>query len=165
MYAYSFSNIVVTVNGIIIDNFGAGDDVISIAPAEAAATTQWGADGHMVASISANRGGTCSLHLQQTSPGNYVLQQLYNAQIAQGATFQPISMSVKDALKQDSCTCTGGIITTQPTWQRGINAVDVVWEIQFENVVITQGIVNQLSAVAPLGTQALGGAALPGFGF
>lgn len=162
MYAYSFSNIVVTVNGMLIDNFGAGDDVITIAPAVDAATTQWGADGHMVASISANRGGTCTLKLQQTSPGNYTLQQLYNAQIAQGATFQPISMSVNDALKGDSCTCTGGIITTQASWQRGVNAVDVEWEIQFENVVITQGIQTQLSNIAAVGMSSV---SIPGLAF
>lgn len=151
MYPYSFTNIVVTVNGMLIDNFGAGDDVIKIDPAVDAATTQWGADGHMVASISANNGGTCVLKLQQTSPGNYVLQELYNAQKALGSSFQPISMSVQDALKQDSCTCTGGIVTKQATWQRGVNAVDVEWEIQFENVSITQGIQTQLSNIAPIG--------------
>lgn len=162
MYAYSFANIVVTINGMLIDNFGAGDDAIKIDPAVDAATTQWGADGHMVASISANHGGTCVVKLQQTSPGNYTLQQLYNSQIALGATFQPISMSVKDALKQDSCTCTGGIITKQASWQRGVNAVDVEWEVQFENVVITQGIQTQLSNIAPLAGAS--GFSVPGLG-
>jgi hypothetical protein len=148
LYAYSFSNIVCTVNGAIITNFGAGDDVITVEPLTDAATTQVGADGHLVASISANRGCKVTLHLQQTSPSNYILQQLYNLQIAMSAQFQPISMAIQDAMKQDSCTCTGGIIVGQAHWVRGANATDMEWVIDFERYTVVAGIQTELSGIA-----------------
>jgi len=163
MYAYSFANIVVTINGTPISGFGAGDDVITIEPSTAAATTQVGADGHMVASISANQGGTATLHLQQTSPSNYTLQELYNLQISQSAQFQPIQMSVQDAMGNDACTCIGGIITDMATWQRGANAVDTEWTVQFEVVRITRGTQNELSFMAAAGF-AMPGIPVPGLG-
>src|SRR5262249_34940500 len=124
MYAYSFASVILSVNGMVIDNYAEGDDAIKVEPLVDAATTKVGADGHMVASISANRGCTVTVKLQQTSPGNATMQSLYNRQIAFSAQFQPLSLSIKDSMKQDAIVATGGIITKQSVWQRGANAVD-----------------------------------------
>lgn len=156
MWAYSFSNIIVVVNGVVIDSFAEGDDVVSVAPLADAASTKVGADGHMVASVSANRGCTVTLKLQQTSPGNSVLQNLFNTQVAQIAQFTPFTMSIKDAMKLDAVTATGGIITKEPTWVRGAVANDIEWELQFENHTVDQGIQSQLSSISANAVAAAG---------
>jgi hypothetical protein len=165
MYAYSFASIVVSVNGVPIDNFAEGDDDIKVEPMADAATTKVGADGHMVASISANRGCTVTLKLQQTSPGNQVMQNFYNQQVVQGALFVPLSMSCKDSMKQDAITATGGIITKQSVWQRGANANDCEWTMQFERHVVDVGVIGELSSAISVARSAgsVFGAAIPGF--
>jgi Protein of unknown function (DUF3277) len=160
MYAYSFANIILSVNGVPIDNYAEGDDDITVEPLADAATTKVGADGHMVASISANRGIRVTIKLQQTSPGNRTMQSLYNAQVVARAQFVPLSMSIKDALLQDAVTAIGGIITKQSTWKRGANANDTEWTLEFEKGTIDAGLATQLATSLPSvvsAAQSLGG--------
>jgi Bacteriophage KPP10, Structural protein ORF10 len=163
MYAYSFASIVLSINGVPIDNFAEGDDDVKVEPLADAATTKVGADGHMVASISANRGCTVTIKLQQTSPGNKVMQDFYNQQVVQGALLQPLSLSVKDSMKQDAVTATGGVITKQSVWQRGANANDCEWTLQFERHVVDIGVTAELASINPAAGFTAGFGA--GFGF
>jgi hypothetical protein len=102
----------------------------------------------MVASISANRGCTITIKLQQTSPGNATMQNFYNVQVTQVASFVPLSLSIKDSMKLDAITATGGLITKQSAWQRGANAVDTEWTLQFEKYVVDVGVLAELSSIS-----------------
>ena len=150
MYAYSFANIVLNVKGIVIDNYAEGDDDITVEPLVDAATTKVGADGHMVASISANRGCRVVIKLQQTSPGNAVMQRFYNLQLVAGAAFSPLSLGMKDVMLQDVVTATGGLITKQATLKRGAQANDTEWTLEFEHYTVDAGLAAELSSIAPV---------------
>jgi hypothetical protein len=70
---YSFSNVSVIYNGIQIEGFYQGDDLVRIATNNPLVTTQVGADGSGTFNVSGDRSGTITLKLLSSSPSNDLL--------------------------------------------------------------------------------------------
>ena len=148
MKNYAFQNVVVYLNGIEVDAFAEGDDVISAGMSVEQVMTSVGADGHMVTSISSDKSGFFKLKLQATSPTNKVLSLLSNAQRAGTSTFVPIVGLIQDLHRQDLVTGTVGVIKKQPDFTRGVKGGDMEWEITFERVDMLLGDPAILSVAA-----------------
>lgn len=138
MKTYSFLDIVLRVNGVRITDFAEGDSVITAAPRVDAATDKIGADGNMAVSISADRSGEIVFKLQQTSPSNAFLQQLYNQQ--RDRTIKGISVFVADVARGDVGATKKGYIRTSPGVDYGAEVADKEWSLVVEDLTLTLGL-------------------------
>ncbi len=138
MYAHSFKNCVVIVDGRPLVNFAEGDDVVTIEPRNDGATDLVGADGQMAVSISADQSATMTVRLMQTSPDNRFLQQIFDRQRAEGL-FIPLMVSYRD-LKTGEEGSGRGYIPRLPTMTRGAGVNTHEWTIVIEALVLNFGM-------------------------
>jgi len=94
MKEYSFLNTTLLINGVEIGGFDEGDDVIVLDLINDSSTHKVGTDGEMTVSISADRTGTITFRLMQTSNSNSYLSGLVSA--AENGAFVPIFAQFKD---------------------------------------------------------------------
>lgn len=132
MKEYSFQNIIFLVNGVDITGFDEGDDVIALARINDSAAHKIGTDGEMTLSISADRSGTATIRLMQSSNLNAYLSGLINAQ--ENGAFVPIFAQMKDVKGGDFGSGTQGYIKRPADMVRGTNANSQEWVIVLERL-------------------------------
>lgn len=135
MESYSFKNVSLYVNGRSMTDFHEGDDVITCARTNDAASDIVGADGSMAIAIHADKSGTTTFRLKQTSPDSGYLFGLVNAM--QSGAFVPIVVQVKDSRRQDIVAGTLGYIVKPADTIRGQGINLEEWVIKSEKLVST----------------------------
>jgi len=133
MESYSFKNVSLYVNGRVMTDFYEGDDVISCARVNDAASDVVGADGKMGIAIHADKSGTTTFRLKQTSPDAGFLFGLVNAM--QAGLFAPIVVQVKDSRRDDVVAGTLGYITKPADVIRGQGINLQEWVIKSETLI------------------------------
>lgn len=132
MATYSFLDITATMAGPtgVID-LGAGsansDDGISVAMSGAKSAMNIGVDGEGVHVLSANKSGTVTISLQQTSPVNKKLSLAYNAQSLSSTLWGNNVIVIRNAASGDVITARGCAFQKQPTWSSVNTAGKVEW--------------------------------------
>lgn len=132
MKEYSFLDTLLLVNGVEINGFDEGDDTISLERINDSANHKIGTDGEMTVSISADRSGTVTFRLMQTSDSNRYLSGLINAQ--ENGAFVPIFVQFKDTRGNDFGSGTQGYIRRPANMVRGTNAGSQEWVIVVERL-------------------------------
>jgi hypothetical protein len=132
MKEYSFLDTLLLVNGVEISSFDEGDDVITLERLNDSATHKIGTDGEMTVSISADRSGTVTFRLMQSSDSNAYLSGLINAQ--ENGAFVPIFVQFKDTRGNDLGSGTQGYINRPATMTRGTNPNGQEWMITVERL-------------------------------
>jgi hypothetical protein len=132
MKQYSFLNVVLLVNGINITGFDEGDDVISLERINDSASHVVGTDGEMTVSISADRSGTVTFRLNQSSDSNQYLSGLVSAQ--ENGVFVPIFIQFKDTRGGDLGSGTQGYINRPSNMVRGTNSQPQEWTVTVERL-------------------------------
>lgn len=118
---------VVEVNGRRLENFGEGDDVIQVSYREDGVSDTVGADGNMMANISANESAELTLKFLHTAPENQYLTDLYQ-QFRQGQ-IGGISVSIYNTLTGEGEVSTSGYIPKMADKAKGMKAGDREWKI------------------------------------
>lgn len=132
MKEYSFLNTLLLVNGVEISGFDEGDDVIQLARINDSTSHKIGADGEMSVSISADRSGTVTFRLMQTSDSNSYLSGLITAQ--ENGAFIPIFTQFKDTKGGDLGSGTQGYITKPSDMVRGSAPNTQEWVVVVERL-------------------------------
>lgn len=132
MKEYSFLDTLLLVNGVEISGFDEGDDVISLDRLNDSASHKIGTDGEMTVSISADRSGTVTFRLMQSSDSNTYLSGLINAQ--ENGAFIPIFVQFKDTRGNDMGSGTQGYINRPASMVRGTNVNSQEWMITVERL-------------------------------
>lgn len=132
MKEYSFLNTILLVNGVEISGFDEGDDVITLARINDSTSHKIGTDGEMSISISADRSGTVTFRLMQTSNSNAYLSGLVSAQ--ENGVFIPIYVQMSDTKGGDTGSGTSGYIAKPSDMQRGTAVNAQEWVITVENL-------------------------------
>ena len=132
MQTYSFKNVSLYVNGRSITDYFEGDDVITAARREDAASDVVGADGKMGVAIHANRSGTIVFRLKQTSADSGFLYGLVNA--SQAGSFTTVSAQIKDSRRGDLVVGTAGYIMKPADMVRGQGVNVQEWTIVLEDM-------------------------------
>lgn len=144
MRAYSFQNTVVILNGVELTGFADGDDVISIKRRVDSISDKVGADGKMMASVSADKSGEIGFKLQQTSSSNKYLNSLMQRQEAAGSTFAPIAVLFQDTYRQDLATGTVGYLKKPADMNRGAMGQMQEWTLVVERLDLVFGDIPEL---------------------
>jgi hypothetical protein len=126
---YGMDNVVLQIDGVRIQGFGDGDDVISIERNTDLGTPLIGADGASIVSISADRSAKLTLNLLQTSPANQYLLNKVSRQRAGALTGLTFNIGFVDLSCGESGGCTTAIVTKEAMPQKGKNASEREWEI------------------------------------
>ena len=137
MKEYSFLDTLLLVNGVEINGFDEGDDVINLDRLNDSAAHKIGTDGEMTVSISADRSGTCTFRLMQSSDSNTYLSGLITAQ--ENGAFVPIFLQFKDTRGLDIGSGTQGYINRPATMTRGTNVNSQEWIITVERLDMLHG--------------------------
>ena len=132
MKDYSFLNTTLLVNGVEITGFDEGDDAIELARINDSSSHKIGADGEMSVSISADRSGTVTFRLMQTSDSNLYLSALVSA--AENGAFIPIFVQFKDTQGGDIGSGTQGYIPRPATMTRGTGVNNQEWMVTVERL-------------------------------
>jgi len=135
MQTYSFKNVSLFVNGRAITDFYEGDDIITAARREDAASDVVGADGKMAVAIHANKSGTITFRLKQTSKDSGYLHSLVTA--SQAGSFTVVQCTVKDARRKDVASGTLGYILKPADMVRGQGINLEEWTIVQEDLFIS----------------------------
>lgn len=120
------------INGVEISGFDEGDDVITLERLNDSASHKIGTDGEMTVSISADRSGTATFRIMQTSDSNQFLSGLISAQ--ENGAFVPIFMQFKDTRGNDLASGSQGYITRPANMTRGTSANSQEWVIVVERL-------------------------------
>lgn len=137
MKDYSFLNTLLLVNGVEISGYDEGDDVIALARINDSAAHKIGTDGEMTVSISADRSGTMTFRLLQSSDSNLYLSGLITAQ--ENGLFVPIFAQFLDTKGLDLGSGTQGYITKPADMTRGENANSQEWVVVVERLDLLHG--------------------------
>ena len=142
MRRFSFQDTIVLVNGVELTGWDEGDDVIAIARNNDSISHKTGASGEMMVSVSADKSGTATFKLQQTSPSNRYLSQLMDAQEAGGSQFVPISFRFQDTYRQDMASGAAGYLKRPSDMTRGAAGNTQEWAVVVERLDMLYGDVT-----------------------
>lgn len=109
MAAYSFQDCAASITGPggsfqLGSGSGNAEEGITVAMVEAKNTMTIGADGSVMHSLHAGKGGTLTLTLLKTSPVNAQLSELYNFQTKSSATHGQNTITIRDIARGDTIT-------------------------------------------------------------
>lgn len=138
MNVYSFTHHLVMVNGREMENFGEGDDVVTIEYREDRISDTVGADGNMMASISANESAELKLKFLATADENDYLESLHR-QFVNGE-IRGVSVAILNAVNGRGEVATTGYIPKLADSQKGVNAQDREWTIIVPKVAVQLAI-------------------------
>jgi Protein of unknown function (DUF3277). len=110
MGAYSFLDVAAALSGPggNIDlgaGSGSSEEGLTVEMAEAKNTMTIGADGSVMHSMHAGKGGTVTFHVLKTSPVNAVLMDMYNYQSTSSARWGQNTITIRDIARGDTITC------------------------------------------------------------
>lgn len=135
MKEYSLTNTALIVNGLEITGYDEGDDVIKATRAKDSGQSKVGADGEMTVSFTADKSGTVTFRLMQSSDSNLFLQALLTA--AENGRFVPVAVLFKNTVSGETFGGSRGFIVRQPDLSRGENANSQEWMIRVESLDLT----------------------------
>lgn len=134
MKEYSFAKSFLLVNGVDIDGYDEGDDVITLRRLTDNSNHVIGADGIMTVSFHPDRSGEVIFRLNQASDANGFMSALVTAQEAN--TLVPIEVQFTDLNGQDLISATTGYIPRPADVVRGLNTQSQEWRIVVEKLVM-----------------------------
>lgn len=126
LIGYSFTTVLVTVDGRPIQGFWDGDDAVQIEPVTDATTPLVGADGASIISVSTNRAVNVTLRIMANSPGHSILSsKLSQLQLGIPTAFV---FSVRDLTTGEGGSGSA-FVTRPPTIQFGATASVREWQL------------------------------------
>ena len=129
MAIYDPKQMQVLINGVEVDDYADGADVIkAVQNAEAGAWTI-GADGGGVFVADANESATFTLKLRQHGETNKTLSELYRKQKKSLKGFTPLRVTIRDLINEDVVTGEMGYFTAAPEFIRGAGHNATTWTI------------------------------------
>jgi len=150
MNQYSIDNVTALINGVRVEDFAEGDDVLVAQRINDAITHKVGADGQMTIAISPDKSGEIILKVMQSSPVNF---QLYSfIQAAQAGNFTPIVFQMIDSQLQDIINGTVGFIPNLAPMTRGQGVNENEWRLVFEKLYIKGGAITVSGVGAIVGS-------------
>lgn len=126
---YDPSKVLVIVNGNIMSGFADGTFVVVEREVEAFAKVV-GADGEVTRTKSANKSGSMTITLKQTSASNLVLSALANLDEASSAGVVPVILKEASSV----AFATEGWVQKQPPMEYGNEAGDREWIIDLASI-------------------------------
>lgn len=144
MKQYSFYSVDLIVNGVVMDGFSDSNSIITASRDAPQHGKVMDARGKMVAVTSADKSGTMTFDLLQTSDSNQYLQLLalstHDAGTSGGTdVFAPVQAMLNDKMGRTVATGVNGIIIAQPGVVRGTGLATDTWILQFEQLWIIRG--------------------------
>ena len=144
MKQYSFYNVDLLVDGILMEGFSDSAAIITASRDAPQHGKVMDARGKMVAITSADKSGTVTFDLLQVSDSNQWLQvramQTHDAGTSGGTdVFLPVQLMMNDKMGRAVVTGVNGIITMQPGIVRGTGVATDTWVMQFEQLWILRG--------------------------
>ena len=144
MHQYSFYNVDLLLDGMLINGFSDSNAIITAQRDSAQHGKVMDARGKMVVVTSADKSGTVSFDLLQTSDSNMWLQaralQTHDTGTSGGTdVFLPIQLMMNDKMGRTVVTGVNGFITMQPGVVRGNGIATDTWILQFEQLWIVRG--------------------------
>ena len=128
---YAFANNIIALNGISLNGFDDGDDVVKCTPNAPISEAVIGADGTVSYSDSADQTYKVEITLLQTSPANKYMRDIERRQRTIGATQIALTLSIVDLYRRDRCTATGGRMVELPEVAHGKKAGKRTWKFFF----------------------------------
>lgn len=125
--AYTFKDVVVTLNGLRVVGGWDGDDAIVVTPLADVGQMMVGADGSSIFSQSANDGATIQLRLQHTSPTHRQLMQSWAMQRA--GRLDGFPLDIKELRSGNGGTTDQAFISAAPEQSLGVNATVRLWTL------------------------------------
>lgn len=144
MKQYSFYSVDLIIDGETMEGFSDSNAIITASRDAPQHGKVMDARGKMVAITSADKSGTVTFDLLQTSDSNRWLQlramQTHDAGTSGGTdVFLPVQLMMNDKMGRTVATGVNGIITMQPGVQRGTGLATDTWVMQFEQLWIVRG--------------------------
>lgn len=147
MQQYSFQNITLTINGVTIEGYDEGDDVITIRRINDNASHILSADGIMTVSFSPDRSGEIIFRLNQASDANKYLTSYVNLQETTGELV-PLNVAFTDLTNHDLFEATEGYMPKPADVVRGLNTNSQEWRIVVENLTMAHKAQEAYSAIS-----------------
>ena len=129
---HSWVQSTILINGVTLQQFDGGDDVISFERRVDMATDVMGASGDMVVSLGTDKSGIVSFRLLQTSDSNVFLRTLANTQDA--GIFTELSLSYTNNSTGEVVYGIGGYFQKQSGKTRGVQSNAQSWDIVFSEL-------------------------------
>lgn len=144
MKQYSFYSVDLLIDGVPVDGFSDGNNIISAGYNSQQQGHVIGARGEMVVTTTRNRSGVILFTLLQTSDWNNILTERTLLNVNTGtsgnnALFTPIQAMINDKMGNTLVTGVNGYSPTVPPIVRGTNVNVVNWSMFFEEMVFSQG--------------------------
>lgn len=132
MSTYSFLDVsasIVGPGGAFDLGYGSAnaEEGITVAMVEAKNTMTIGADGEVMQSLHAGKGGTITVTLLKTSPTNAKLSAMYAAQSLSSATWGNNVIVVRNSASNDLCSARSVAFQKLPDWQNAKDGGTVAW--------------------------------------
>lgn len=124
----------VLINGVLIDDWADGSDVIDAKNTTDAGAHTIGANGTGVFIANPDQSGTLALKIKQHSANNKYLAGLLAQQRRSLKAFTPLELEIRDLLNEDVVTGVNGYFTTPAAYTRGTSHNPEVWTISFERL-------------------------------
>ena len=140
MKLYSWANVILLVNGIEINGFDEGDDVVKGERTKDSAQDKVGVDGEMSVSYTQDKSGTITIRLQQTSDSNAFLNSLVVA--AENGAFVPVAVLLRNTITTETAGGSQGYIKRVPNISRGENVTSQEWMIRLERYDLIQPVLE-----------------------
>ncbi|MDN7790444.1 DUF3277 family protein [Burkholderia contaminans] len=144
MASFDPKQVSVLINGVPIDDWADGGDVIQAEHNADAGALTIGANGKGVFVANPDESGKLTLKIKQHSPNNKFLTGLQTQQRTNLKAFTPLELSIRDLLNDDVVTASKGYFTTLPKYVRGTAHNPHEWVIAFEtmNIKLENGLGN-----------------------
>lgn len=125
--AYSYLNVQATINGHSVTGLWEGDDCIEIEERSPVTNEVVGADGAMIASITADTACMVRIRLQPNSPIHRWLDERYR--VLKTGRLEPMSFSVRDTGNGEGGSSAQVFIKGMASKNFGVNASVREWEL------------------------------------
>ncbi|MTC35809.1 DUF3277 family protein [Providencia alcalifaciens] len=129
---YSFMDVsasIAGVGGLFELGYGSAvsEEGITVSMAEDKNTMTIGADGEVMHSLHAGKGGTVTVVLLKTSPTNAKLNMMYNLQQFSSATWGNNVITIRNKASNDMAVCRSVAFKRIPDWQNAKVGNTVSW--------------------------------------
>ncbi|KUZ70671.1 MULTISPECIES: phage structural protein [Burkholderia cepacia complex] len=144
MASFDPKQVSVLINGVPIDDWSDGADVIQAEYNADAGTLTMGGNGTGIFVASADDSGKVTLKVKQHSPNSKYLNALRIQQQTNLKSFTPLELNIRDLLNDDVVTASKGYFTTRPKYTRGTSHNPTEWVMVFEklNMDLEKGLGN-----------------------
>lgn len=134
MQTYLFGKTLLLVNGVPVEGYDEGDDVITMRRLNDNSSHIISADGVMTVSFHPDRSGEIVFRVNQASDINAFMSSLVTAQ--EQNVLVPITVQFSDLNGDDLVSATTGYIPRPADLNRGLNSNSQEWRIIVENLTI-----------------------------